>query len=219
MKKSILLLVGLVLLLAACGANAAEQDSTSTNKDKDDVVVEKSDQETATKEADSEYKTFAEYETLVEITAEEDLTLNVVEDNQEKRIILLEDANGQEKYKAIFVKKTNRLKIIQFEKGQVFNEVIGDKVEVDNDKNDTNKVENKQETNKEQTELAEYDALVKHANADKLQLKIVEDNDGKRVILLEDENGKERYKAIFVKKTNHLKIIEFDKGQIFNEKI
>lgn len=57
---------------------------------------------------------------------------------------------------------------------------------------------------------------MKLENVDHLQAKLVTDNDGKRVLLFVDNNGETKYKSIFVKKTNHLKIIKMDGGLVYN---
>lgn len=46
---------------------------------------------------------------------------------------------------------------------------------------------------------------------------IVEDNPGNRITLIENEDGKEVYKAIYVNKKQRLKVMKFDCGQIFND--
>ncbi|MUK90819.1 hypothetical protein GMD78_20935 [Ornithinibacillus sp. L9] len=45
----------------------------------------------------------------------------------------------------------------------------------------------------------------------------VTDNNGKRVLLILDDNGEKEYKTIFIKDTNCLKIIDLDDGEIYNE--
>ncbi|GIO23512.1 hypothetical protein [Oceanobacillus sp. J11TS1] len=51
-------------------------------------------------------------------------SVQVVEDNPHKRILFIGDEIDQKKYKTIFIKDTNRLKIIDLNGGQIFNEVI-----------------------------------------------------------------------------------------------
>lgn len=51
-------------------------------------------------------------------------SVQVVEDNPYKRVLFIGDETEQKKYKTIFIKKTNRLKIIDLNRGQIFNEII-----------------------------------------------------------------------------------------------
>lgn len=50
--------------------------------------------------------------------------VQVVEDNPHKRILFIGDDTSQKKYKTIFIKDTNRLKIIDLNGGQIINEII-----------------------------------------------------------------------------------------------
>ncbi|HIV75462.1 MAG TPA: hypothetical protein H9895_10310 [Candidatus Pseudogracilibacillus intestinigallinarum] len=47
-------------------------------------------------------------------------TMDVVEDNPSKRIMLIKDENGHKQYKTIYVKKKNFLKIIDLNGGMIF---------------------------------------------------------------------------------------------------
>lgn len=48
----------------------------------------------------------------------------------------------------------------------------------------------------------------------------VTDNEGKRILLLLDDEGTEQYKSIFIKKTKRLKIIDLaNDREIFNDLI
>ncbi|MVP00974.1 hypothetical protein [Paenibacillus lutrae] len=65
--------------------------------------------------------------------------------------------------------------------------------------------------------LPEYAAIIQQIGGKDYQFKTVTDNEGERVLFIE-QDGKERYKSIYVKKTKRLKIIQLDReGQIFNE--
>ncbi|WP_068777722.1 hypothetical protein [Paenibacillus sp. FJAT-26967] len=65
--------------------------------------------------------------------------------------------------------------------------------------------------------LPEYDTIIQQIGDKDYQFKTVTDNEGDRILLIE-QDGKERYKTIYVKKTKRLKIIQLDReGQIFNE--
>src|SRR5699024_5920052 len=50
---------------------------------------------------------------------------------------------------------------------------------------------------------------------DKHTGKVVEDNKNKRVILYRDADGHKQYKSIYVKHKNHVKIIDFNGGLVY----
>ncbi|MCH1625892.1 hypothetical protein [Fredinandcohnia quinoae] len=125
MQKVIILMIG-TLLLAACGSNeknvvhkekspivetVAAEMPKSTESEKNESIIE-----------NSEMLEFASLEANVSLS---DYQLNVVEDNPHKRIILLKNKQGQERYKSIFIKDTGELKIIEFNKGPIFVDMIG----------------------------------------------------------------------------------------------
>lgn len=58
-----------------------------------------------------------------EIPSEND-SVQVVKDNPHKRILFIGDDANQKKYKTIFIKDTNRLKIIDLNGGPIFNDII-----------------------------------------------------------------------------------------------
>ncbi|MEJ8778223.1 hypothetical protein [Pseudogracilibacillus sp. ICA-222130] len=67
--------------------------------------------------------------------------------------------------------------------------------------------------------LEEFATLEEELDLSEAQIEIIEDNYGKRILLIKDAEGNKTHKSIFAKKVNKLKIIEFDGGQIFNEVI
>ncbi|WP_212919368.1 PepSY domain-containing protein [Ornithinibacillus bavariensis] len=67
--------------------------------------------------------------------------------------------------------------------------------------------------------FTEFQKISKLINVDDLKVQLVTDNSSKRIILFLDANGREKYKTIFIKSTNHLKLIEINGGLVFNGKI
>lgn len=67
---------------------------------------------------------FTEYEVLKEEMNIQKYQPKVETDNNDTRILIMSDDEGQELYKSIFIKDTNRLKIIEFKRGLIFNEVL-----------------------------------------------------------------------------------------------
>ena len=66
-----------------------------------------------------------EYETIQKETDDQTYSYKIVNDNKNKRVMLLIDEDGTEVYKTIFIKTDSRLKIIKKEGGrQLFNKAI-----------------------------------------------------------------------------------------------
>ncbi|GAA0437560.1 hypothetical protein GCM10008983_13030 [Lentibacillus halophilus] len=166
----------------------------------------------------SNVQTYAEYEVLDEhVNDVEDYQVNVVANNANKRVIILSDDNNQEQYKSVFVKNNDRLKIIDLDNGPIFNNVLTNS-EADND-DDAAEDENESsdEASNDVDDFPEFDTLEDEVNADDDQVRIVEDNQHKRVMYVQDEDRQNEYKSIFIKDTNRLKIIDLDNGQVFNQ--
>lgn len=67
---------------------------------------------------------FTEYEVLNEKVNIHKYQTKVETDNNNTRILIMSDDEEQEQYKSIFIKDTNRLKIIEFKRGLIFNEEL-----------------------------------------------------------------------------------------------
>lgn len=76
----------------------------------------------------------------------------------------------------------------------------------------------KESTNHEEwSSMPEYNTIIQHIDKNDYTFKTVTDNEGKRILLLLDQDGKEQYKTIFIKNTSRFKIIKIEgEGQIFN---
>ncbi|UOQ84843.1 hypothetical protein [Gracilibacillus salinarum] len=71
-----------------------------------------------------------------------------------------------------------------------------------------------------QEELQEYGYMENYMEIDQYTVNIKENNPYKRIILYEESNGSIKYKSVFIKKTNRLKIIDITQDQIlFNNEI
>lgn len=126
MRYTILLLMATSLI--ACSANDSEPLINDTPNE-DIVYMEESDSvetdDLLTADAISEnIKSFKEFETIDKNLTLQKHSVEVVEDNVGKRILLIKDENNDEVYKTIYTKENHRLKIIEIEKGQIFNKKI-----------------------------------------------------------------------------------------------
>ncbi|WP_284140629.1 hypothetical protein [Virgibacillus sp. LDC-1] len=159
---------------------------------------------------------YPEYDNLDEHVDVDDYHGTVVEDNANKRIIVLKDDNGSSVFKSIFVKETNMHKIVDLNGGGlIFEGVIGTDDDID-DEADDDQGEEENEAEIDFDAFLEYDNLDDVIDVDEDELVLVEDNDSKRVLLALDDNGQPRYKSIFVKETNRHKVIDLRNGEIFN---
>lgn len=91
------------------------------------------------------------------------------------------------------------------ETGMENNEINNEKTEVESD-----------EVNYE--EMAIWEEVIPTNN---YSLRVVEDNNHKRIVLFEDENGHVSYKSIYIKDKDRLKVIDTDTddGILYNDKI
>ncbi|WP_404452204.1 hypothetical protein LG329_17900 [Virgibacillus necropolis] len=185
--------------------------SNNTQADRTNQVTAKVEMTQTYHKSSEDISNLPESDALNDQVELADYETQVVGDNAHNRVILLIDENGQAQYKSILVKDANRLKIIDFDKGLVFNRIL-----IDDQKDETEQEEeNYSETTETEGDFLEFDILDEHVGADGYQTKIVVNNSQKRIIILNDENGQPQYKSIFVKETKSLEIIDLDQGMVF----
>ncbi|MFJ7661905.1 hypothetical protein ACIQXW_05820 [Lysinibacillus sp. NPDC097162] len=144
MFQKMIIFCAVVTMLAACSNNEATEKNETTNQDisqqqekqenqqgKDQVEQpvqpEQNVQGEDKKNIDlSEWTSLPEYSKINEqIDNKDGIHFEKVTDTRDKRILLIIDENGTKLYKSIFIKNTNRLKIINIKDGgQIFNEVL-----------------------------------------------------------------------------------------------
>ncbi|MEC2158509.1 hypothetical protein [Virgibacillus halodenitrificans] len=201
---------------AANGEQNKDNDSnehTDTDEDKDDTANEDQDKENNATE-DQDVDDFVEFDMVEEQTDIDDDQWQVVEDNDHKRVMIGSNEKGQNQFKSIFIKETNRLKVIDFNGGLVYNGILEDAEDSDSQEDQT-----VEEESVEIDDFVEFDIVEEQTGVDEDNMKVVENNPYKRVLLITNENGQQQFKSIFVKETNRLKIIDFQNGLLFNEVI
>ena len=141
-----------------------------------------------------------EYATVAATVDLSTLSAQLVEDNFNTRVILLTDSFGRTQYKTLFVKTDNRLKVIDYSGGILFDAVIESTVvtpeptpPVQPEAPDT--VKTPEEQALAGVDLTGYTAVV------------VEDNANKRTTLYKDANGHVKIKTLFMKRTGFVKVI------------
>lgn len=225
MKKIILTIAS--ILLVAGGAVGFTMKATADNTSASETKVKNEQHETQTEEKDT--NDFHEYDALNKVVDLNEFTIEEVEDNQNKHVIILKDDQDMPQFKSIYVKNKDRLKVVDFDKGVIFNQALSDTENDTNDNkaesNDNNTVEKDKEGSKEQKqkseieEFTEYSILDKKLDMDNLSDEVVKDNHYKRIILLKDENGQPQYKSIYIKNKDRLKVIDLHGGLVYNDKI
>lgn len=235
MKKMLMILFG-TLLLAGCGST---QQADNSDKEDTPVIEEQEVEENSQDEGQSEEELFQETEELGEViessesanhdnltdfaefnTLSDHIDLdthsNIVKtDNKGNRVILFKNEQGHMAYKSVYVKHKDRLKIIHLPEDKlVFNEVIQT---TDSAKHHTND-DGSSANNEGIKSFPEFNIIAEHIDLDAYSGTVQTDNRGNRVITFADANGHKKYKSIFVKRDNRLKIVHFDDdGLIFNE--
>lgn len=96
MRKLVLAFIFSILFIAGCSSSAGEGDLND----------------------------FPEYENLTQYINMEHVQAEVAEDNTGERVILFKDDGGEVRYKSIFIKETNRHKIVQTDEPNLFNDEI-----------------------------------------------------------------------------------------------
>lgn len=116
-----------------------------------------------------------------------------------------EQPNTDVKDETITTQKDTEANKEEAETGMENNEINNEKTEVESD-----------EVNYE--EMAIWEEVIPTNN---YSLRVVEDNNHKRIVLFEDENGHVSYKSIYIKDKDRLKVIDTDTddGLLYNDKI
>ncbi|WP_232790044.1 hypothetical protein [Bacillus sp. SN10] len=140
MFKIIIALIATITILTACNHDETAEDSRNTiveneessqpeqkeveqqKNEKPKEQVQNNAQESVNHE---EWTSLPEYNKIVEQLGNEDYTFQMVTDNRGERIFHILDKDDRKQYKSIFIKNTNRLKIIKINGGGlIFNEIL-----------------------------------------------------------------------------------------------
>lgn len=64
-------------------------------------------------------------------------------------------------------------------------------------------------------ELEEYGIITSYIDVDHFTGQIVEDHQGKRLLLFSNQHGQPRYKSIYIKNNQQVKIIDWQDGLLY----
>lgn len=204
MKTLLAIAVG-VTMLVSVGIHTISgegQIQATSSKTQSSALIQSSKKEEAAGSTD--IKKLPEYETLAKNVKLANYNPKILEDSRNKRVILLKDGTGLNRYKSVYIKKESRLKIIDYRSGQIFNDYI--KIDT-NDASSATPQETKPSISDTIAKLPEYKALASKVNLSGYSAQIMEDNRGKRIVLFMDSNEKKKYKTIYIKQTGIIKII------------
>ncbi|MGE7186147.1 hypothetical protein ACQKKK_19905 [Peribacillus sp. NPDC006672] len=132
MYKSMIALLAAAAMLTACNNDKADEnkgksvqttDENQTNTE-NEQQKQPSKTETQANPKHEKWSSLPEYDKIIEQIGNEDYTFNKETDNDDKRVFLIE-LNGEKQYKTVFVKNTNRLKIIKINGGgELYDEIL-----------------------------------------------------------------------------------------------
>ncbi|AJI26698.1 hypothetical protein I6G76_06215 [Bacillus cereus] len=140
MFKIIIALIATITVLTACNRDEMAKDNRdaivkheeSSQPEKKEVEQQKNDKPKEQVQNNSQesvnhekWTSLPEYNKIFEQLGNEDYTFQMVTDNRGERILHILDKGGRKQYKSIFIKNTNRLKIIKINGGgMIFNEIL-----------------------------------------------------------------------------------------------
>lgn len=129
MNRLLMILIAAATMLTACQSNQTDirNPSGSNEQSAQTETAQPNNEPTEESTSQSVWSSLPEYDTIIREVDSQDDTFRTVTDNENERILLLTNQDGEEKYKTIFIKNTSRLKIIDIDGGgQLFNDVLED---------------------------------------------------------------------------------------------
>lgn len=130
MTKWTIVLITAGMLLVGCSDEAAEKNSKAEEETPGEFLQEEEKPNETDQLNDDlseeEAAKLPEYNIIRKQIGDGSYKIVIIANNEETRILHFLNAQGELQYKAVFVKETNRLKIINTKgEGIVFNQVIG----------------------------------------------------------------------------------------------
>lgn len=119
-----------VIMLTACSEHEAASNNQEALQTKENPIVQQENepskdyiQEDAKENnKQSQWTSLPEYNKIIEQIGDNDVTFEMETDNEGKRVLNILDEDSNIEYKSIFIKNTNRLKIINVKRGKkIFN--------------------------------------------------------------------------------------------------
>lgn len=117
MKKITLILL-LLLFISGCSSKKADSEEPTSSENSQSEITKLTKETTTFSSVDTKIKNFEESNKLAEIIELNELSVHVVTDDSNKRVILF-TKDSQKMYKSIFIKATQFLKIINLQQNEV----------------------------------------------------------------------------------------------------
>jgi len=137
MNKTIITLIAVAIMLTACNSKGEDKNNNEVTEKNEPLsqteggqkVRQENDQNQSNESSNhEEWTSLPEYNNIIEQIDNKEFNFQTITDNEGKRVLLLIDKNGVEQYKSIYIKYTNRLKIIKINgEGLIFNEILDEK--------------------------------------------------------------------------------------------
>src|SRR5699024_10749012 len=120
MKKIILTIARIIIVTVGTIGSTIKTNADNTSTAEPKVKNER--HETQTEEKDT--NDFHEYDALNKVVDLNEFTIEEVEDNQDKHVIILKNDQDMPQFKSIYVKNKDRLKVVDFEKGDILKQTL-----------------------------------------------------------------------------------------------
>lgn len=141
-----------------------------------------------------------EYSTITAHTNIESMSAKIVEDSSAKRIIVFSNTSTKGQMKSIFLKNKNIVKIIDLKNSIIYNGAI---------------IQPSTSEASIEKSYPEQQVIASYVDVSRYHSQVVEDHANKRVIVFNDNIGREQFKAMFIKNTKELKIINTRGGLVY----
>lgn len=208
MKKIVLTAASLLLITSICITYVVKANTSAELKAIQEIPLTS----TSSPIIEEDMEKFMEYDVLEEVINIGNYVAKVVENHKQKRVIVLEDAKGKPKFKSIYNKHTEHLKVIDLKEGILFDDNL------EKESEEVARSEGIEEAAGIET-FAEYEKLAVYTDVENYTVHVIEDNEQKRIIHLENGSGQPQYKSIYLHHKKVLKIIDLRGGLLFEGEI
>ena len=127
MYKIMITLFAIMMFITGCGTNNTATNGNIQSSTPSPEQLGEEQQETVTENKEDNWSSLPEYATVIENVAKTEYKIETITDNEDNRVLLWSNEDGIEKYKTVYVKSTDHLKIISVdasEDGLLYNDIV-----------------------------------------------------------------------------------------------